>query len=279
MTETRIGENAPLIEAVERLSKDLCNAGAPDVITLPDGSKSLVWRDSEGELHTRDFEAEKAPARRRGVVNVQSVEGFATAVAILRGANKAPLIAFRDNAIVGELNFGGEGRPDFADFSVAFRPRIAPEWQRWRSFVAGPQKQRKAVEFAEDNAADFAEPLPGTVAHSALVAWLERMSLKVLREVEQSDTEVGDRTTATGSATTTLVTRVALRVYEDGPVLGFKVRWRAGLGEDDRLQVTAQIVNAEEAERRVWLGPVPEGASWRPLVEAVSEAVGLPVIV
>ena len=289
MTETRTGENAPLIQAIERLASEKHNRARPEMIELQHGDKRLVWRDASGELLREDFKA--SPARRRGTIEVQSVDGLAEAIARLErlptGARDSDadrfgrhvLLFFRGDRVVAELNLGREGVPDYGDHSIAFRPRVSPEWQRWRSFAGGPQKQRKAVEFVEDNAADFAEPLPGTVGHATLVSWLERLSLKVLREMEQSDTDVADRTTATGSATATLVTRLALRVYEDGPVLGFRVRWRAGLGEDDRLQVSATIVNADEAERRVWLGPVPEGAEWRPLVEAVAEAVGLPVIV
>lgn len=275
-------ENAPLIEAIERLAVEVENGRSPEFIELPHGDKILAWRDSDGELVRHELT--RTPPPTKCTIQTITAEGFVSAINFLRGSDESapsPLVRFHNGTLRAIVDHGTAERRDFAEMQVELAPPFSSEWVRWRALSGKPQSRAAMSEFVDDNSDDFADPADGHVSHLALRDWLDRLSLKVVREVTEADDDASESVQRSGSATTVQITRLGLRVHEGGPRIGFRCRWRAGIDESGRLMVAATVINAAEAERRVWLGPVPENADWVPLVERVGQMLGpgSPVIV
>jgi Uncharacterized conserved protein (DUF2303) len=275
MTESR-SEAQPIIEAIERNHKPWINSDVSSR-TLPDGTTQYSWRDAAGEMQHKDI----PPCHRaRGTVSALTVAGFAEALEHQSsGSTRKPLVEFLGNKVRAAINPAMHDMPGPGDHAVELDPDLSSDWIRWRDFCRDMHRRRRAAEFIEDNAADFMEATGGTTPHGTLLEWAQRLSLKAYREIEQSDTEDGDHTTLDGTATMTHVTWLALRVFDGGPVIGFRCRWRAGLDDDGKLSIGASVVNAADAVRRLWIGPAPDGADWTPLVDQIEAAIGHKVIV
>lgn len=282
MTDHYRSENEPLIEAIERLAVEVENGRSPEMIELPHGDKILAWRDSGGELLRHELP--RTPPPTKCTIQTITADGFVQAINFLRGANEDspnPLVRFHDGTLRCVVDHGTAERRAYGEMQVELAPPFAAEWVKWRALSGKPQSRAAIAEFVDDNADDFADPAEGHVSRLALSDWLDRLTLKVVREITEADDDASESVQRSGSATAVQVTRLALRVHEGGPVIGFRCRWRAGIDESGRLMVAATLINAAEAERRVWLGPVPEGAEWVPLVQRVGEMLGpgSPVIV
>lgn len=282
-----------IIIAIERLTREAgAKATDPKWIEYPNGNRALYHRNADGSLAIKE-PIQPEPPRAKGTITTQTVAGFALAIKDAANGSTSHRLQLCDDCddvqiVRATINPGRQGLDDYGDYHVEFVPVSDPAWDAWFEFAnRSEHTQREALEFVEDRVGDFAATLPAGAAVSTLGqlrAWLESLSLKVVREVEQGDTEVErarrDGATATGSALRSHVTLLALRVYEGGDLIALRCRWRAKLGDDGKsLVITAELVNADEAERRVWLGPVPEGATWVPLVEQIEALVGQPVIV